>query len=403
MKCSNIKLLLSEYIDGTLDEKARFSVEQHLQACETCQHEYASLKNIIGDLGELPKVKAPDDFLESVHTKMESGFDLSKLFRKLFVPFKIKVPLEILTAAATAIIIIFFVNVYQKENYLPNLMVAEKPESLSDDVSAPDGIDMKGAQTSTQKDRNQQRKIVSEPQPKEDTKKVVSEHSKHQYFKKSKASPSPLAEKKKYSYQSKTDEEEVKTSRITTSKFEKEQSLAPGKTSTTPMEKKEELAIAEEVSKDNLEKPIELALVISPTLESTSKSLFAGMDKLEEDVSDVESKTALGSSKKEGETSSISRSEKEMLMKAGAETSSLQLTRKRIEAMISDNSGKIISEKADDQTGQPKSILAEIPSSNFNSFFTQLTQIGRIKQPLSDINLSKNQPLRINILLIHSQ
>ncbi|MBW2365962.1 MAG: zf-HC2 domain-containing protein, partial [Deltaproteobacteria bacterium] len=81
MKCSNIKLLLSEYIDKSLNAQTRSLVEQHLKDCETCQNDYVVLKNIISDLGELPKVKAPDDFLDNLHARMDSRFDIKKIAR----------------------------------------------------------------------------------------------------------------------------------------------------------------------------------------------------------------------------------------------------------------------------------------------------------------------------------
>ncbi|MBW1813489.1 MAG: hypothetical protein JRJ39_07390, partial [Deltaproteobacteria bacterium] len=91
-----------------------------------------SILNIISDLGELPKVKAPDDFLDNLHARMDSRFDIKKIARTLFVPFKIKVPLELLTAAATAVLIIFFVNVFQQERPLTDLLYNQKAERLND-------------------------------------------------------------------------------------------------------------------------------------------------------------------------------------------------------------------------------------------------------------------------------
>ena len=86
MTCSEIKLLLSEYIDDTLSAEDRLMVDKHLKDCKTCQVEYVSLKNMLGELNEIPRIKAPNDFLENLHTRMESKVTLNTIIKKLFVP-----------------------------------------------------------------------------------------------------------------------------------------------------------------------------------------------------------------------------------------------------------------------------------------------------------------------------
>jgi hypothetical protein len=116
MDCTGIQELLSEYIDGTLDAKAVQVVEEHMSVCKDCKESLASLSAMVQELNELEPVKAPEDFLEKIHQRMESRSTFSRTFRKLFVPFKIKIPLQ-LAAAATASIIIVMVLSLQKSEY----------------------------------------------------------------------------------------------------------------------------------------------------------------------------------------------------------------------------------------------------------------------------------------------
>lgn len=405
MKCSNIKLLLSDYIDQSMDGKTHSIIEQHLQECKTCQNEYASLKNIIGELGELPSIKAPADFLESIHAKMESGFDLNKLLRKLFVPFKIKIPLELLTAAATAVIIIFFVNVYQNEHQLPDLIITEKPESFTDQESPLDAFDTKEVKPQTQEKNLKKRKSVVQPQLNDKTRTIITDKPNDPPLKTRAPSSSPMLEQKKYSYRGNKVKEEMKSSKMDIPKYTAEPSLTTEKTAATPTtaEEQKEFGVTEMVAKKNLIKPIELTLILTPTSTSFSESTVTDMGKLDKDVSNAEPEPVIGSSQKEGETPRVPESGKEVLMEAGAAKGFLQPARAHIEEIINANSGKIISESTDEQTGQPISILAEIPASNFTSFYTQLIQIGRLKQLLSDIDIPKDKPLHVNILLIPQQ
>ena len=116
MDCAGIQELLSEYIDGTLDAKAVQVVEKHMSVCEDCKETLASLSAMVEELNALEPVKAPADFLEKIHQRMEPRSDFSRIFRKLFVPLKIKIPLQ-LAAAATASILVFMVLNLQKSEY----------------------------------------------------------------------------------------------------------------------------------------------------------------------------------------------------------------------------------------------------------------------------------------------
>jgi hypothetical protein len=116
MDCTGIQELLSEHIDGTLDAKAVQVVEEHIATCEDCKETFASLSAMLEELNALEPVKPPADFLEKIHQRMEPRSDFSRIFKKLFVPFKIKIPLQ-LAAAATASILVVMVFSHQKSEY----------------------------------------------------------------------------------------------------------------------------------------------------------------------------------------------------------------------------------------------------------------------------------------------
>lgn len=108
MDCAGIKALLSEYIDGTLDEKIRNGVEHHLSICRSCRQEWIALKTLVTELGSLGSEKAPEDFLEKVHQRIRATSKFERFVQFLFVPLRVKVPLEF-TAALVSVGLIFFV------------------------------------------------------------------------------------------------------------------------------------------------------------------------------------------------------------------------------------------------------------------------------------------------------
>jgi hypothetical protein len=105
MECVRVKELLSEYIDDTLDQETRKTVEKHLSSCEGCAEELASLRSLVEELGSLEKVKPPADFLEQLHERLESPSGFTRIGRKLFVPFHVKIPLELATATLLAVLV----------------------------------------------------------------------------------------------------------------------------------------------------------------------------------------------------------------------------------------------------------------------------------------------------------
>jgi hypothetical protein len=124
MECAKIKDLLSEYIDGTLDAKTEALIDEHLLTCPKCNEELASLKTLIRELGSVESFKAPDDFLEKLHERLEQRVSFRKIMRTLFVPGRIKIPLEFATATAMAVLIFSILYIQQ-----PEKMITDVPES----------------------------------------------------------------------------------------------------------------------------------------------------------------------------------------------------------------------------------------------------------------------------------
>jgi RNA polymerase sigma factor (sigma-70 family) len=99
-------------------------IDEHLLACPKCNEEFASLKALIRELGSMESFKAPDDFLEKIHERLEPWGSFRKIMRILFVPGRIKIPLELATAVAMAVLIFSILYIQQ-----PEKMVSDVPES----------------------------------------------------------------------------------------------------------------------------------------------------------------------------------------------------------------------------------------------------------------------------------
>lgn len=136
MECSEIKSLLSEYIDGTLDAETKELVDQHVLKCGHCRKELASLRALVQELGSLESVEPPKDFLDQLHRRLEKRSRFSSLVRRLFIPLRIKIPLQLAGAVAMAVLV-FFVFHFQREEF----KIAEAPVVTSKEEVAKNQAD----------------------------------------------------------------------------------------------------------------------------------------------------------------------------------------------------------------------------------------------------------------------
>jgi hypothetical protein len=92
MKCSEIKDLLSQYIDGMLDPDLRAETEAHLKSCDECRALYDDLLSVTSALGGLKPLAMPqgldERILRSVFSPQETIVPISarpkkKLYRRL--------------------------------------------------------------------------------------------------------------------------------------------------------------------------------------------------------------------------------------------------------------------------------------------------------------------------------
>jgi hypothetical protein len=70
MRCKDINLLLSEYVDGVLEPDRVEMLEAHLAKCEHCRRELEYIRETVALLQELDEVAPPDDLLQRVHARL---------------------------------------------------------------------------------------------------------------------------------------------------------------------------------------------------------------------------------------------------------------------------------------------------------------------------------------------
>ncbi len=113
MKCDDIKLLLAEYLDGELPSGDAVRVKEHLRTCADCREELQFLKKYMKNIESFPTLKAPDDFLERIHQKIDVP-KRGALVKKLFFPLRIKIPMEVAALLALAVTGLLLFNPFKQ-------------------------------------------------------------------------------------------------------------------------------------------------------------------------------------------------------------------------------------------------------------------------------------------------
>lgn len=71
MQCSEIREMLSSYIDHVLDPTDRAKVEEHIGSCGSCRQELADLKETVRLVSSLGEVLPPEGFREQLMNKLK--------------------------------------------------------------------------------------------------------------------------------------------------------------------------------------------------------------------------------------------------------------------------------------------------------------------------------------------
>ena len=97
MNCDEARHLLSAHLADELGGPEKTRLQKHLQGCQDCSTVLAELKKTVALLKELPTVEPPQDFPAKVAEKIRKT-PLTETrpswFARLFLPWKVKLPLE---------------------------------------------------------------------------------------------------------------------------------------------------------------------------------------------------------------------------------------------------------------------------------------------------------------------
>ena len=128
MNCEEVQKYLSDFLDKNLDVEHGAAIRDHLAICSLCSEEMASLAECQRLVSGLPVVEPPVGFTNRVMAEVRETANPPRLWERLFLPLRIKIPLQ---ATAVVLIAVLAAYIYQKEPLQRESVVAVQPESSS--------------------------------------------------------------------------------------------------------------------------------------------------------------------------------------------------------------------------------------------------------------------------------
>src|SRR5215510_15123482 len=126
MNCAEVQKYLSDFLDKTLDDERVRAIEDHLATGSLCSEEFAGLAECQRLVSGLPMVEPPLGFTSQVMARVREAAHPPSLWERLFLPFRIKIPLQ---ATAVVLIALLAAYVYQKEPLQRESLVALQPNN----------------------------------------------------------------------------------------------------------------------------------------------------------------------------------------------------------------------------------------------------------------------------------
>jgi Putative zinc-finger len=115
MTCAEVQLLLSEYIEKSLDTIRLKAVESHLLACSGCRAETEGLMDCVRQISDLPLLDPPMGFTQRVMAHVREIETRPSWWRRVLAPSPVSVPIQ---ATAVVLVAVLAVFLYQKESQI---------------------------------------------------------------------------------------------------------------------------------------------------------------------------------------------------------------------------------------------------------------------------------------------
>src|SRR5262249_35663468 len=160
MNCAEFQKYLSDFLEKSLDNERAGAIEDHLAACSLCSEELAGLAECQKLVSCLPQVEPPAGFTHQVMARVREAAHPPSLWERLFLPFRIKIPLQ---ATAVVLIAVLTAYIYQNERLQHEPLVTFQYDNSNRDPNKTDSFVPSSAQAPSA--RSKTKEVAEQTQP----------------------------------------------------------------------------------------------------------------------------------------------------------------------------------------------------------------------------------------------
>jgi len=366
MKCAGIKQLLSEYVDGVLDAQTKADIEEHISTCTGCRQALEDLKALLGELRAVEPVKAPEDFLNQLHERIKSRFSLGKIFRTLFVPMRIKIPIQLVTVTATAVLVFSVINLQQPVMQLSDAPMVSEEEEVKLEVMKEPVKPTPGRKILAQKPAST--KTVTHKKPKTTKAKDIALKGLRM---------EEATDKKAFARTMQKEKRTIELALVLKTGEPGRVDLQFAPEEKAPLPEREE-ALDEESK---------------AYMGSSSRSRIAGKAAAKEEV-------VAGAVKKDKKAETPLPVQPSALKEeAGEPELDVNKITEKLKKLVKDLNGEIKSIEYDNKTGHPISLTVEIPDDKYPVFYGELKEMGALHGPAPAVNEKIKEMIKIELVI----
>lgn len=144
MRCKTVQKYIPDYLSGDLAPAKLHAFKRHIDQCHRCSEELELYRSYFNDASAIRIVKAPADFLDRVHLRLQKKLEQPGIRERLKMLMPYTIPYEAVGLAAIALVVFFFWKPYEPAKIPFTEYNKEMPEQTSpapsDKSSAEDQI-----------------------------------------------------------------------------------------------------------------------------------------------------------------------------------------------------------------------------------------------------------------------
>src|SRR5215468_6221805 len=160
MNCAEVQKYLSDFLEKSLDNERAGAIEDHLATCSLCSEELAGLAECQKLVSCLPQVEPPAGFTHQVMARVREAAHPPSLWERLFLPFRIKIPLQ---ATAVVLIAVLTAYIYQNERLQHEPLVTFQYDNSNRDSNKTDSFVPSSAQAPSARSKTKEVAEQTEP------------------------------------------------------------------------------------------------------------------------------------------------------------------------------------------------------------------------------------------------